>query len=596
MTDDGHMNDGGGPIRGSHAGEARARIVARPRGAGDLAAKQAARDGHRSTATRSDDVVEPRIKTQWFINVKPMAERAMAAVREGRTRFVTPRFEKVFFDWMERHPRLERQPPAVVGPPHPGVVLPRRPRHRVRPPGRARLPAPACGRPARSCARTRTSSTPGSRAGCGRSRRSAGPSRPPTCARYYPGTVMETGYDIIFFWVARMMMLGEWLTGREPFRHRLPARHGPRPVRRQDVQDQGQRGRPAGGHRRGRRRRAAVRARQRHGAGHGPEPVARAGSRVRATSPTRSGTPAGSCWRSDPRSCRPMRPVAAQRGRPRPCRALDPRPLRADARGRRRGLRVVPVRARRPGCCTPRSGASTATGTSSWPRRSSAGSVRGPCGSRRGRCWRGCSIATCGCSTRDAPHHRAHLGATCPRRPTTRTCSSWLAGPTRPRVAAPPTATAGGVAEILELITAIRNARTDAGIDASTWLAATIVPRNAPTRAPWRAGRGRVPARPGPGGHRRRPAGAGTGAEGARRRHRRRRGAPRRDRRRRGPRPATGGTGAAEAERHLEAARARLADPRFTERAPAAVVEGAPASVDLQERVARLEAHLAAGG
>jgi valyl-tRNA synthetase len=35
--------------------------------------------------------------------------------------------------------------------------------------------------------------------------------------RYYPGTVMETGYDILFFWVARMMMLGEWLTARKPF-------------------------------------------------------------------------------------------------------------------------------------------------------------------------------------------------------------------------------------------------------------------------------------------------------------------------------------------------------------------------------------------
>ena len=50
---------------------------------------------------RSDDIVEPRLKTQWFIDVKPMAERAMAAVREKRTRFVPERFEKVFFDWLE---------------------------------------------------------------------------------------------------------------------------------------------------------------------------------------------------------------------------------------------------------------------------------------------------------------------------------------------------------------------------------------------------------------------------------------------------------------------------------------------------------------
>ena len=43
------------------------------------------------------------------------------------------------------------------------------------------------------------------------------PDATPDLARFYPGTVMETGYDIIFFWVARMMMLGEWLTGHEPF-------------------------------------------------------------------------------------------------------------------------------------------------------------------------------------------------------------------------------------------------------------------------------------------------------------------------------------------------------------------------------------------
>jgi valyl-tRNA synthetase len=41
----------------------------------------------------------------------------------------------------------------------------------------------------------------------------------PDFEKYYPTTIMETGYDILFFWVARMMMLGEWLTGREPFRY-----------------------------------------------------------------------------------------------------------------------------------------------------------------------------------------------------------------------------------------------------------------------------------------------------------------------------------------------------------------------------------------
>ena len=57
-------------------------------------------------------------------------------------------------------------------------------------------------------ARTPTSSTPGSPPACGRSPPSAGRSRPRTLAKFYPTSVLVTGYDILFFWVARMMMFG----------------------------------------------------------------------------------------------------------------------------------------------------------------------------------------------------------------------------------------------------------------------------------------------------------------------------------------------------------------------------------------------------
>ena len=62
--------------------------------------------------------------------------------------------------------------------------------------------------------RTRTSSTPGSPRGCGRSPRWAGRSRRPTCERFYPTSVLVTGYDILFFWVARMMMFGLYAMDR----------------------------------------------------------------------------------------------------------------------------------------------------------------------------------------------------------------------------------------------------------------------------------------------------------------------------------------------------------------------------------------------
>ena len=67
-------------------------------------------------------------------------------------------------------------------------------------------------------ARRRTCSTPGSRRGCGRSRRSAGRRRRRTSQRFYPNDVMMTGFDIIFFWVARMMMMGLHFMGDVPFR------------------------------------------------------------------------------------------------------------------------------------------------------------------------------------------------------------------------------------------------------------------------------------------------------------------------------------------------------------------------------------------
>ena len=181
---------------------------------------------------RSDDIIEPRLKTQWFINVKPMADKAMAAVREGRTTFVPPRFDKVFFDWMENIHDWNVSRQLWWG-------------HRIPawycPDGHITVSDAADGP---DCVRRLRSA--GGRAAPGRghlrhlvlerpvavldarlARRHARPADATTRPR-----VMETGYDIIFFWVARMMMLGEWLTGREPFQHRLPARHGARPVRR----------------------------------------------------------------------------------------------------------------------------------------------------------------------------------------------------------------------------------------------------------------------------------------------------------------------------------------------------------------------------
>ena len=189
MTDDGRINDNGGAYAGlTPRGGARA-DRRRPRRRAATSSRLAPHEMILGRCQRSDDVIEPRLKTQWFINVKPMAEqgdgrgaRGPHAVRAAALREGVLRLDG-------EHPRLERQPPAVVGPPHPGLVLPGRAHHGLRRArtARTRCATSAAGRPP-SCARTRTSSTPGSRAASGRSRRSAGRTTRPTCGRYYPTT------------------------------------------------------------------------------------------------------------------------------------------------------------------------------------------------------------------------------------------------------------------------------------------------------------------------------------------------------------------------------------------------------------------------
>ena len=215
MTDDGRMNEAAGPYAGLTREKARARIVDDLEARGDLAEVRPHEMmiGH---CQRSADIVEPRIKVQWFIDVKPMAARAMAAVREGRTRIVPKRFEKTFFDWMEniRDWNVSRQLwwghriPAWYCPDGHITVSDREG-------GPERCGA--CDRAAADLRQDDDIFDTWFSSGLWPFSTLGWPEGTLDLAAYYPGTVMETAYDIIFFWVARMMMLGEWLTGREPF-------------------------------------------------------------------------------------------------------------------------------------------------------------------------------------------------------------------------------------------------------------------------------------------------------------------------------------------------------------------------------------------
>ncbi len=156
-----------------------------------------------------------------------LAQPALAAVREGRTTFVPKAWEKTYFDWLEniqpwcisRQLWWGHRIPAWYGPDGAVFVADSE--------AEAQLEAAAhYGRRRWTCATT-TCSTPGSPPRCGRSRPSAGREQTAELARFYPTSTLVTGFDIIFFWVARMMMMGLHFTGEAPVRHGLHAR--PRP-------------------------------------------------------------------------------------------------------------------------------------------------------------------------------------------------------------------------------------------------------------------------------------------------------------------------------------------------------------------------------
>jgi len=167
---------------------------------------------------RSGVVIEPFLTDQWYVDAKRLAEPAIAAVREGRTRFVPEAWTKTYFNWMEniepwcvsRQLWWGHQIPAWYGPDDEIFVaeseeeaLELASRHYET---RVHL------RRDEDVLDTWFSSAlwPFSTLGW--------PQDTPELARYYPNSVLVTGFDIIFFWVARMMMMGLHLRGEVPFR------------------------------------------------------------------------------------------------------------------------------------------------------------------------------------------------------------------------------------------------------------------------------------------------------------------------------------------------------------------------------------------
>ncbi|MFI5012644.1 MAG: valine--tRNA ligase [Hyphomicrobiales bacterium] len=216
--------------------EARKRVVAMMEERGLLRATEP----HTHTVPhgdRSGAVVEPYLTDQWFVDVKPLAEKAMAVVREGKTRIVPQNWEKTFFQWMEniepwcvsRQLWWGHQIPAWYGPD--GQV------HVAETQEDALASALASGVVKNELTHDEARAValdPERRAGYLKRDEDVldtwfssalwpfstlgWPDKTPELARYYPTDALVTGFDIIFFWVARMMMMGLNFMEETPFR------------------------------------------------------------------------------------------------------------------------------------------------------------------------------------------------------------------------------------------------------------------------------------------------------------------------------------------------------------------------------------------
>ncbi len=167
---------------------------------------------------RSGVAVEPWLTDQWYVDARTLAKPALEAVREGRTAFHPRNWEKTYFDWLEniepwcvsRQLWWGHQIPAWRAPD--GKFFVAMDEAQAQTQADAHYGAPTPLKRDEDVLDTWFSSAlwPFSTLGW--------PDKTPELERYYPTSVLVTGFDIIFFWVARMMMMGLHFTGEVPFR------------------------------------------------------------------------------------------------------------------------------------------------------------------------------------------------------------------------------------------------------------------------------------------------------------------------------------------------------------------------------------------
>ena len=216
LDDRGFVNENGGKYKGMDRYEARKQIIKDLEDLG-LLVKIEPHKHNVGTCQRCGTVVEPMVSKQWYVKMKPLAEPAIEAVRKGDVKFVPDRFSKIYYNWMENIQDwcISRQ--LWWG-------------HRI--------PAYYCDK----CGETVVSKTqPDVCPKCGAKSFTQDPDTLDTwfssalwpfstlgwpdktedLQYFYPTDVLVTGYDIIFFWVARMIFSACEQMGEAPFKHVL---------------------------------------------------------------------------------------------------------------------------------------------------------------------------------------------------------------------------------------------------------------------------------------------------------------------------------------------------------------------------------------
>jgi valyl-tRNA synthetase len=201
-----------GPFAGMHIKQARPLVAERLAALGLLERTDTAYAHRVRVCYKCGTTIEPQVKAQWFVRMKPLAEQALRAVADGRIAFIPDNYRKIFNYWMEHAIDWNISRQIVWGIPIPAKIC-EGCGDGVPDLAGTVTACPSCG--ARVRAETDTFDTWFS-SGQWPLLALGYPDGPDL--RFYPTDLMETGHDLIFKWVPRMVMFGLYLADDVPFR------------------------------------------------------------------------------------------------------------------------------------------------------------------------------------------------------------------------------------------------------------------------------------------------------------------------------------------------------------------------------------------